>query len=192
MRLFHFSDSADISVFHPRPLRVAVDRGPGRDWLNGPLVWASDEVHSLLYLFPRECPRVVVWPTSETTDIDREEWFGGKQCRAIAFIEEAWLDRFQSTPIFRYTMPSETFEHIGELGMWVSRQTVVPIGMDRIMDLRGEMEAEQVELRPLPRLTPLKTVWQTTLHASGIRTRNAQDWGPAGWEHSKTGRTAEA
>jgi len=28
----------------------------------------------------------------------------------------------------------------------------------------------------MERLTPLKNVWSTSLHASGIRLRNAQDW----------------
>ncbi len=30
------------------------------------------------------------------------------------------------------------------------------------------------------RLTPLRGIWDTSLHASGIRLRNAQDWGAAG------------
>ena len=75
MNLYHFSDDPGIAVFEPRPLRVAVDRGFDRDWLNGRLVWATDEAHSLLYLFPRECPRVVIWPTSFTSQTDREAWF---------------------------------------------------------------------------------------------------------------------
>lgn len=29
---------------------------------------------------------------------------------------------------------------------------------------------------------------RTSLHASGIRLRNAQDWGKPGWTHSKPGR----
>jgi hypothetical protein len=188
MRLFHFSDDPSISVFRPRPLRVAVDRGPDREWLNGPLVWASDEAHRLLYLFPRDCPRIVIWPTPETSKADRERWFGGKTYRAIAYVEGDWLDRVRTTTVYRYLMPPETFEDIDDVGMWVSRSTVTPLGVDRLGDLPTEMEAERVELRSLPRLTPLKIIWQTTLHASGIRTRNAQDWGPPGWSHSKPGR----
>ena len=33
-----------------------------------------------------------------------------------------------------------------------------------------------VELRVMHRLTPLRDVWSTSLHASGIRLRHAQDW----------------
>ena len=81
-----------------------------------------------------------------------------------------------------------SFEDIDDGGMWVSRSAVVPLGVDGIGDLPAEMTREGVEFRSLPRLTPLKPVWRTTLHASGIRTRNALDWGPPGWSHSKPGR----
>ena len=188
MKLFHFSDDPDIAVFHPRSLRVSVDRGPDREWLNGPLVWASDEFHSLLYLFPRECPRIVIWPTKDTSQMDREEWFGGSTRRAIAYVENHWLDRIRTAIVYRYLMPPDTFEDIDDVGMWVSRSRVVPLGFDKLVDLSTELNVENVELRSLPRLTPLKAVWETTLHASGIRTRNALDWGTAGWSHSKPGR----
>jgi hypothetical protein len=85
-------------------------------------------------------------------------------------------------------LPIGSFEDIDDVGMWVSRSAVTPVGMDSLIDLPGEMEAQNIELRSLPRLTPLKGLWQTTLHASGIRTRNAQDWGKPGWSHSKPGR----
>ena len=188
MKLFHFSDDANISVFNPRPLRVAVDRGPGREWLNGSVVWASDEAHALLYLFPRECPRIVIWPTSETTVADREAWFGDTAARAIAYVENDWLQRVKTTTVFRYLMPPDTFVDIDDVGMWVSHEAVTPLGVESLLNLPAEMASEGVELRGMHRLGPLKAVWQTTLHASGIRTRNAKEWGPAGWSHSKPGR----
>ena len=33
-----------------------------------------------------------------------------------------------------------------------------------------------IELRVMQDLSPLKGVWSTTLHASGIRLRNASNW----------------
>ena len=54
MRLFHYSEDPSIVVFEPRPVRVPAARRAGFEWLNGPLVWAIDEPHSILYLFPRE------------------------------------------------------------------------------------------------------------------------------------------
>ena len=57
-RLYHFSDDPSITRFVPRPVLVPATRPPGSDWLNGPLVWAIDEWHQPMYLFPRDCPRI--------------------------------------------------------------------------------------------------------------------------------------
>jgi hypothetical protein len=38
------------------------------------------------------------------------------------------------------------------------------------------LRSSGVELRVLDRLTPLRGVWDSSLHASGIRLRNAQGW----------------
>ena len=51
-RLFHFSDNDTIKLFHPRPVCVPVERLKGLEWLNGPLVWAIDEWHQPMYMFP--------------------------------------------------------------------------------------------------------------------------------------------
>lgn len=174
--LFHFSEDPDIRIFEPRPVRVGIDRGPARAWLNGPLVWAIDAAHGLLYLFPRDCPRIVIWPTAATSREDRATWFGDSPGRAVAYVEEDWRDRIASGILHRYRMPPDTFEPLGEVGTWVSRQRVIPDGRDIIPDLPRAMAADGLELRHLPRLTPLLSIWRTSLHASGIRLRNAQDW----------------
>ena len=72
VRLFHFSDDPGITVFEPRPVLKPSARPEGRDWLNGPLVWAIDEPHQPMYLFPRDCPRILLWPreTSSAGDTD--------------------------------------------------------------------------------------------------------------------------
>ena len=54
MRLFHFSEDAAITRFAPRPVAVPSARPREQEWLNGPLVWAIDEAHQPLYLFPRD------------------------------------------------------------------------------------------------------------------------------------------
>ena len=186
--LFHFSDDPSIKEFHPRELRVTVDRPPGQEWLNGPLVWATEESHELLYFFPRECPRIVVWPTQFTSLSDQAKWFGNTATRAIAHIERSWLDRFQQSRIYRYRLPSDQFQDIDDVGMWVSQTSVTPLAIDEITDLAAELASRNIELRVMDRLTPLKRIWETTLHASGIRLRNAQNWGKPGWTHSKPGR----
>jgi hypothetical protein len=176
MRLLHFSDDGDIERFEPRDVLVPSNRPPGREWLNGPLVWAIDEPRQPMYLFPRECPRILLWPTSATTDEDRELWFGRSSSRMIAFVEEGWLQRIGAARLYRYDLPAEPFEDLDDAGMWVSRTPVEPLGVELVDDLIASLRSCGVELRPMPVLTPLRDVWSSSLHASGIRLRNAKDW----------------
>lgn len=57
-RLFHFSEDPGIGVFVPR----TPDHRPDVP----PLVWPVDHERAWTYLFPRDCPRVLLWPTAET------------------------------------------------------------------------------------------------------------------------------
>ena len=176
MELYHFSDSAEIAVFQPRPVRTPSPRGPGRDWLNGPLVWAIDDAHQALYLFPRDCPRILLWPTAATSMDDRQRWFGDNSARIIAYVEWAWFERLRTAVLFRYALPPDAFESLDDAGMWISRTAVRPTGVDTLTDLPAALRAQGVALRLTGRLTHLRGLWSTTLHASGLRLRNAQDW----------------
>ena len=176
MRLFHYSDDPTIKVFEPRPVQVPVVRPKGFEWLNGALVWAIDEAREPMYLFPRECPRILVWTTSNTTAADHDRWFGGRSCRVIAHIEWAWLDRLITEVVYRYEMPMSNFEDLHDAGMWVSRVRVEPIGIEPLNNLPAKLQAHGVELRIMETLAPLKAAWNTSLHVSGIRLRNAQAW----------------
>jgi hypothetical protein len=60
--------------------------------------------------------------------------------------------------------------------MWVARETVEPVAVEVIDDLPAALADQGVELRIMPSLTPLKDVWDSSLHASGIRLRNAAGW----------------
>ncbi|MDB5483225.1 MAG: hypothetical protein JWO83_4278 [Caulobacteraceae bacterium] len=184
VRLFHFSEDPGIALFTPRTVRIPVARPAGQGWLNGPLAWAIDDAHDFLYLFPRECPRILIWPTARTSVEDREQWFGHTPRRAIAFIEEGWLERLRTTTVHRYDLPTATFEDLGDVGMRVSRAPVKPLGAEAVADLPQALEARNVELRVAPTLTPLRKIWATSLHASGLRLRNAQGWGDPRWPHS--------
>lgn len=176
MRLLHFSDDPAITVFEPRPVRVPPVRALGREWLNGPLVWATDEPHASLYLFPRDCPRIVVWPTPHTTAEDRAAWMGPTPARAVAYVEAAWLEHLRGAVIHCYDLPPDTFEDVEDTGMWVSRTAVRPLWVEMLDALDVRLSAAGVELRTLERLASLKPLWSSTLHASGIRLRNAAGW----------------
>lgn len=118
----------------------------------------------------------MIWPVADTNAEDRDAWFGGLTCRALAYVEEDWLHRIRTMTLHRYLMPPETFEDIGDTGMWLSRSPVVPLELYSLNNLPAEIDGEGVFLRSLPRLIPLKEIWNTTFHVSGVRLRNAQDW----------------
>jgi hypothetical protein len=173
-RLFHFSDDPAITRFIPRPVRIASERGAGKDWLNGPLVWAIADSHAFLYLFPRDCPRIVVWARPDTAERDRQDWLGTD--RAVAFIEADWLDRLQMAELTRYELPSEPFEDLGDAGMWVSRHSVEVIDRLHVSDLPARLSERDIRLEVVESLLPLRGLWDTSLQVSGIRLRNARGW----------------
>jgi hypothetical protein len=176
VRLFHFSERPDIERFEPRPVDVPSPRAPGMEWLNGPLVWAIDEWHQPLYLFPRDCPRILIWPTAASTAADRTAWFGASEARMIAHIERGWLERFASGRIHRYELPAGRFEPLDDAGMHVARTAVEPLAVEAIDDLPAALAAAGTELRVLDRLAPLRPAFASSLHASGIRLRNSRTW----------------
>lgn len=176
MRLFHFSDDHSIERLEPRAVKVPSKRKDGKDWLNGPLVWAIDEWHQPMYFFPRDCPRILIWRLPTTTPADSEDYFADSNAEILAYVEASWLDRIQNATLYRYELPGGSFENLEDAGMWVSRDAVGIKEMIEIMDLPKAMESRSVELKVMDNLLSLKGVWDTTLHASGIRLRNAAGW----------------
>ena len=158
-------------------MAIPAQRKGGRDWMNGPLVWAIEERRQAMYLFPRDCPRILLWPTADTTPDDLDRWWGGRARTAIAHIEWAWFERLNSASIHRYELPAAAFEDLDDAGMWVARAPVTPLGILTLTDLPAALAAEGVELRIMRSLVPLRGVWETSLHASGVRLRNAIGWG---------------
>jgi len=179
VRLFHFSDDPAIERFEPRPVRVPAMRPAGREWLNGPLVWAIDDAHQMLYLFPRDCPRILAWATPQSSAADRARWLRPSDLRAVAFVEAAWIDRLRAAVIHRYELPPATFRSIEDAGMWVSEAPVVPLGRVVLAGLDGELARCGVDLRIVDSLAPLAALWDSSLHVSGIRLRNSFSWRPA-------------
>jgi len=94
----------------------------------------------------------------------------------IAFIEEDWADVVRASFIFRYELPEYGFQPLGDAGMWVFNSMAKPLAVEMIADLPAALKGQEVELRVVRDLGSLRPVWSSTLHASGIRLRNASSW----------------
>lgn len=173
-RLFHFSEEPNIGRFVPRAKEALRPEGMG--WLNGPLVWAIAERRQAAYLFPRDCPRILLWLTPDTTEADREAWWGSRRSEMIACVEWRWIEAIRSAELYRYEFAADEFEPVDGDWTWVCKEPVEPIAVERCGDLLEALAAQAVELRVMASLTPLADVWSTSLHASGIRLKNALDW----------------
>jgi hypothetical protein len=161
--LYHFSEEADIGVFHPRPSRLGFD-----------CVWAIDETHAPLYYLPRECPRVAFWAVETTSVEDGERFLFGSH--RVLVIESDWLERVRSTLLFSYQFdatPFVSWTHESP-GTHLARETVIPIGVALVGDLLAKLASSGWELRIMPSLKPLwEPLKDSSLHFSGIRLRNA-------------------
>jgi len=185
-QVFHFSEDPNIELFEPRPVAVPTARPPGFEWLNGPLVWAIDAWHAPMYFFPRDCPRVLLWRLPDTREADLDRWWrGDRGWRMQAHVEAAWLARLRTTAIYRYTFDAREFDPPHDVGMCVSRGAVRPLTVERVNYLPAALETAGVELHVMADLLPLKGVWDSTLHASGIRLRNAAGWNEPDWPEGR-------
>ena len=173
-RLFHFSDNGTIKLFQPRPVRVPVKRPKGSEWLNGPLIWAIDEWHQPMYMFPKEYPRILLWRKENTTDRDIKKYFGASTSKMLAYIEKDWAAMLEKGLIHRYELPYHSFISLDDAGMWVSQKTIYPLETLTFLDLPKHLLQSDVELRVIPSLNVLKDAWNNSLHVNGIRLRNSK------------------
>jgi hypothetical protein len=60
------------------------------------------------------------------------------------------------------------FKRRGHVGVLLHCQAEI----QKITDLGAALDEANLELRVVPSLEPLKVLWSTTLHVSGIRLRN--------------------
>lgn len=166
-KLFHVSEDAGIARFDPRP-PPSGDAG-----VIGTAVWALAEPFLPNYLLPRDCPRICFRASERTTHEDRERFLAGAE-HVVAF-EAGWLERVRTTRLALYEMPPETFvdAHL-EAGYWISRQSVVPLGMTMVESPMAALIASGVEVRVLQDFWPLcDAVAGSSLRFSIIRKRNA-------------------
>lgn len=177
MTLLHFSEDPTIARFEPRPPPPSPGRAAGLP----PYVWAIDEAHAPLYYFPRDCPRVAFWATPASTADDIARFLGHTTARWVIAIEGGWLERLRRTRLYAYRLPADTFAAPGPdegPGYHVSREAVVPLGVEPVGDLLDRLVAAGIELRLTPSLWPLyHALIPASLHYSMIRMRHARPEG---------------
>jgi hypothetical protein len=138
-----------------------------------PLVWAVDTRHLPCYWFPRDCPRGTFWAGRSTSPEDAARLLGA--WRRVHAVEEGWVERMRTTPVFAYRLPDASFERHPEVGgYWVAQTPVEPVEVQPLGDLVARHEVAEIELRALPNLWSLwNEVTASTLEFSGMRLRNA-------------------
>lgn len=168
--LYHFSEDPTIVRFEPRTPVLPPEVEPA--------VWAIEAWTEPKYFFPRDCPRVCFWPAPTTSREDYERFFQYVDARMVTAIEATWLEQVETTRLYRYVLPVETFEPVpNEPGTYISRQTVVPLRIEPLGNLVNELMAASVELRVCRSLVPLgQTIITSTMDFSLIRMRNAHGW----------------
>jgi hypothetical protein len=123
-----------------------------------PAVWAIDEAHAPLYWFPRDCPRVTVWPWEDAGRPHFAEVFSTSAPR-LHVIETRWLERMHTVELFRYDLPDETFEPWADAyGQYVSRVDVVPVSVEPVGDLVELHARAGIELRAVESLRRIREV----------------------------------
>ena len=168
MKLYHYSNDGTIEVFEPRP--------PKNHPSARPAVWAIDELHSPLYFYPRECPRVAWWrlPNSDSEDIKQFLPSGKPWHMAIA---PEWEAAWRAGSLYRYELSCDTFFDREDHGCHVSYEPVRPIHVIKLTDLPDLVPSDRIaiEIRnDLAELVP--KLLASTLHCSAIRMRNLKDW----------------
>ncbi|GLX68222.1 DUF6886 family protein [Paenibacillus glycanilyticus] len=149
MRLFHFSEESSIERFVPRVKANRTNMPP--------VVWAIDEEHQFTFFFPRDCPRIVYTRSAGITDEDEQKFFGLSHANIVITAETSWYERIKHTTLYRYELPTESFERFDEsAGYYISTETLIPINVHPLPDLLSHLMKLGIEVRFSPNLHPLR------------------------------------
>ena len=164
--LFHVSEAAGITAFHPRPSTIFPSLGS--------VVWAVAESHLVNYLLPRDCPRITFCATDATAASDRERFNVPASSRVVAIATD-WVERVKSTALYVYELPATSFIlYDASAGYWVSREAVVPVCVSVVPDLPQQIRQRGADLRVVDQLLLLQNeIVASTMDYSIIRIRNA-------------------
>ncbi len=168
-RLYHVSEEEGIQIFKPKPSPSFFED------ITGDVVFAISETLLHNYLLPRDCPRVTFYAGKNTSQIDKELFFGRTTADFIIAVESGWWRTIQQTKLYCYEFPSQSFRLLDECaGYYISDVPVQPISVDAIDNIPEELLKRNIELRIIPNLWKLAdAVVISTLSFSLIRMRNA-------------------
>jgi hypothetical protein len=162
----HFSEDPSIEWFEPHVPATNPDHPPA--------VWAIDAAHAPLYWFPRDCPRVTVWPRDAAERVAFEAAWSTTAVRVHAIALD-WLERMRTTTLHRYDFDRSEFSPWPDAsGQWVADHPVRPVAVTALGDLLAMHAAAGIELRLVPSLWPLHDAarsdrWDFSI----VRMRNA-------------------
>jgi hypothetical protein len=165
--LYHFSEDPHIVRFVPHV--------PPTNPSQPPSVWTIDASHEALYWFPRDCPRIAVWPYPDQPVAEFCAAFGTVSPR-LHVIEHDWLARVAAAQLYRYTFAAAPFSPWPEAsGQWVTSMVVEPIRVEEWSELPQRHADAAVELRAEASLWPthdrvLAGGWDFSM----VRLRNAR------------------
>ena len=170
--LYHFSEDPRIERFIPHVPRTNPSHAPA--------VWGIDRFHAPLYWFPRECPRVAIWPRRSDDLGAFQERFMTSATRLHA-IESGWLDRMGAAQIYRYEFDADGFVPWEDAdGQWISDREVVPNAVEAVGNLLAAHAGAAIELRRVLTLWPLADVALAgEFDFSLVRMHNAQPRTPS-------------
>ncbi|MBD3918948.1 hypothetical protein H8B09_09305 [Paenibacillus sp. PR3] len=149
MKLFHFSSSSDIEVFHPRAKATREDMPP--------VVWAIDEEHQFTFYVPRDCPRIICTRSEDLSEEDNIRFFGTTASDIVMTVETGWYERIEKAALYRYELPSESFRLFDKYaGYYISEEIITPIKMDVITNPLDLLIQLNIDIRLTPNLHPLR------------------------------------
>lgn len=169
MKLYHFSEESNISIFRPRIKHNRQDMPP--------VVWAIDQLHEFTFYFPRDCPRIVFTRTEGISDEDSSKFFGVTIANIVITVETQWYKKINESTIYRYEFPDEKFKLFDEYaGYYITEETVKPIDMTPLTRLIERLTEQNIEVRFTPNLYPLReAILKSTIKDFGIhRFENAR------------------
>jgi hypothetical protein len=162
--VYHFSEDPTITRFAPHVPRTNPSHPAA--------VWAIDAQHAPLYWFPRDCPRVTVWPHRQSDAAGFRQAFATEAHRVHA-IELDWLDRMRTAELHRYEFDATDFVRWPPAsGQWIAEHDVEPLSITPVGDLMQAHVTAGIELRMVPSLWPLHDLAVGDLAVDGPVLRN--------------------